>query len=233
MLNFKIDLSSYEKDKAALFLFALTHIFNIETVQHLFKEVNLSGPISIKMVPREQAPFGAMLEADRTILLAEDQYIFQAINFLLFEFCNLINPGFNHTVCSRYNTADAFATAIEKVEYDSVKHHRQLMRAVVMDPHYKTILKAEYPHVTEDILCKVREVILNDFTDESFEDALQRLKTTKPGQLLSHYDTYKKFYQDWASQNRPTGRKLPELPPKVSGRKLPELPRKQVRSRPS
>lgn len=226
MLNLKIDLSAYDKDKADLFLFALNHVFNIETLQHLFKEVNLSGPISIKIVPREQASFGAMLEADRTILLAEDQYIFQAINYLLFEFCNLINPGFNHTVCSRFNTADEFATAIEKVEYDSVRHHRQLMRAVVMDPHYKKILKAEYPHVTEAILCKVREVILNDFTDESFEDALLRLKTKKPGQLLSHYETYKNVYQDWASHNRPSGRKLPELPTKASGRKLPELPRK-------
>lgn len=227
MLNVKIDLSAYNKDKAALFLFALTHCFKIEPIQHLFNEALLSGPVAIKIVPRAQAPFGAMLEINRTIMLAEDQPIFQAINDLLFELCNLVNPGFNNTVCSRFNTADAFATAIEKVEYDSVTHHRQLMRQVVNHPHYKTMLKAEYPQVTEEMLGKIRDVILNDYiNDESFDDALQRLKIKKPGHLLSHYDTYKKSYQDWASQYRPSGRKLPALPPKASGRKLPELPRK-------
>lgn len=226
MLNVKIDLSAYDKDKAALFLFALTHCFNIKPIQQLFNEALLSGPVSIKIVPREQAPFGAMLETNRIIMLADNSPIFQTINDLLFELCNLINPGFKDTVCSRFNSADAFATAIEKVEYDSVKHHRQLMRLVVNDPYYKTMLKAEYHNVTEEILDKIRAVILNDYiNDESFEEALQRLKTKQSGHLLSHYDTYKNYYQDWSSQHRPSRRKLPELPHKRSGRKLPELPR--------
>lgn len=225
MLNGKIDLSAYGKDKAALFLFALNRILNIQAVVDLFAEVNHSGPVSIKIVPPLEAPFGALIELDRTIKISQDKPIYQAIEALLFELCNAANPGFNRTPCSHFENADDFATAIEKVEYYTNKRCSDLMITVAGHPYFRDILKAEFPKAGETLLNESCETIRAGYIQHqsaSFEDDLMRLKVKQPGQILSHYDNYKKHYEDWKMKHRP----LP-TPPKASGRKLPPLPKAQ------
>ncbi|MGE3319912.1 MAG: hypothetical protein AB7I18_11525 [Candidatus Berkiella sp.] len=240
MLNLKIDLNGYDKNKAALFLFALNSVYNIQPVHELFNQVIKAGPISINIVPREQAPFGAKIEIDRTIYLANDQPIYEAISAVLFELCNAANPGFNNTPCSKFKNADDFANAIEAVEYNTIRRHALLMNIVCRQPNFRQIIKAEFPHVDDALLDKSCELLVNAHLkrlSRSFEDVLQSLKTKKPGQLLSHYDNYKSEYHKWEKEHRPlpmpakgSGRKLPEIPvtPKASGRKLPALPNKKA-----
>ncbi len=225
MINLKIDLNAYNKDKAVLFLFALNRIFNIQAVVDLFREVNQSGPVSIKIVSSQEAPFGALIETDRTIKLSQDKPIYQTIEALLFELCNAVNPGFNRTPCSHFQNADDFAIAIEMVEYQSILRHSELMVTVTSHPHFKDILKTEFPKAGEKVWNESCETICASYAKSqsvTFEDNLLQLKVKKPGQILSHYDSYKKNYEDWKSKHRP----LP-TPPKASGRKLPSLPKAQ------
>lgn len=223
MKHIRVELTAYDTPKAALFLAALSKVCQIPAVMALINEATQAGPISIKIVPREQAIFGAQISFDREILLANNVYISEAISNLFFELCNAANPQFGKVPCSLFQDADAFATAIERVEYYSILKHAALMSQVVIHPMYKDILKMEYHQTNDriDDVCKRLHQIHTESGQKSFDEELQRLKIKQPGQLLSHYDNHKKNFQDWEKQYRPA----PKLP-KASGRPLPTPPQK-------
>ncbi len=224
-----VDLNAYDENKAALFLFALKHIYNIKPVMELFTEALKSNLISIKIVAPEQTPFGAMITIDRRIFLANNLPITLTINALLFELCNAANPNMFATPCSKYNNADDFATAKERVEYDTILRHSSLMTEVIRHPSYKAILKKEFPKGTDILIDQACKDFLENYLkslQHTFEESLEILKIKKPGELLSHYDNYKKDYQDWQKQYRPNPKNPVRIQPTPtrSGRKLPTPP---------
>lgn len=202
-IAFQFNNLSHVKKKQ--FIGALSILMNVPAFNDLFQHAVEHKPISIAFVSEKEVPFGAkyIIEDNKIYLNENLKMLYMIINFI-FELSNAANPERHNLQYSRFDSADDYANAMEFAEYNTTRKQQETLIAVASDERFKDLVSVILPQTVHSVDFVASKIIEGaELTLQcTFEKYLQNNKKAPAHGKLSHYDNYKKEYEEFKLMNK-------------------------------
>lgn len=175
----------------------------------LVADATKDGPIKIRFVSPNKAPYGASWDVDdRTIFLSFELDALNVIDSLVFELCNANNHSINSELLTpeRFQSADEYAWAMEHSEYEyTCKPAQEISGKLYFNNQIKSLL-SKYEFNTYDITMHIAEFNFNSFeiyldsnedhTDSYRDEWHQQMQESQTGYLPRGFrnENYLEFF---------------------------------------
>lgn len=188
--NLEINLAPLG-DRKYQFKQALIAITNIPEIAELVSQAFNRQPFQVALVPSEHLySEGECNYVTKTVRVANNLSIDKILTTMVFELCNAINTPLSRLYASDYRTADDFALASERLEYQShLNYIRFLQKLVTVQDFFLT-----FGHQGMGIRASIQQEI--DHTFSSFDDYWE-VQNDKRDKAYSHSEYYRIFHRQY------------------------------------
>ncbi len=179
--------------KMVLLRLLLTKLFKIPQFEQLIQTAFRGKPFKVEFVPKDAIySEGECNFVTKSIKIAADQSLSVIVSTLIFELCNASNQALSQISLNQFSSADDYALAMERAEYNTYQQHITLLKSLLLNNDFMITLDSVGENVST-LENEVRDAF------KSFDEYWQGANTEYHG--YSHCEYYRRHYNDFIKLN--------------------------------